>query len=130
MTTKLLATMGAVVLMMTPGMAVEPTRELVPKEAARIVALRANVPVDRIEVAFILDGSVRTDSMFEAKNVRRVATILPIRTGNGTGERREMEFYDFYWNESLGWFTWAKRQERSGEVVYIWSQLRGIIVNR
>lgn len=130
MTRKLLAILGGLVLSLAPGMAAEPTRELIPKEAARIVALRANVPVDRIEVAFILDGSVKTEGGFEAKNARRVAAILPIRTGSGTAERRQLEFYDLYWNESLGWFMWASRQERSGEAIYIWSQLRGIIINR
>lgn len=39
-------------------------------------------------------------------------------------------YHDFFWNESLGWFMWESRPERTGDAVYIWSELKGVIVVR
>ncbi len=43
---------------------------------------------------------------------------------------RRLVFYDLFWNDALGWFMWESRPERTGDAVYIWSELKGEIVNR
>ncbi len=104
--------------------AAEPTRELSPAIALRLVALRTNIPVGAIETAFIVDGEVRVD-VFQASDIRRVAAIhLPIN------QRRRLIFHDVYWNDRLGWFLWEPRVAQTGDSLFIWSKLRGAIVNR
>lgn len=110
-----------------PLAAAEPSADLSPKEAVRLIALRSKLVPTTIELAFIVDGSSRVDE-FEAKHVRRVAAIHGVR--EGSSQRRKLVFYDLLWNESLGWFMWENREERAGEAVYLWSELKGEIVNR
>jgi hypothetical protein len=111
----------------TTLVAAEPSVDLAPKEALRLIAMRSRVPAASIELAFIVDGSSRLDA-FDARHVRRVAAIHGVR--EGTSQRRKLVFYDLLWNESLGWFMWENRDERAGEAVYLWSELKGEIVNR
>jgi len=122
------AIIGVWALVSTLGVAGEPTRELAAKEAVRLIALKSNVPPNAVEIPFIVDGSAKDGEGFEFKNVRRVAAIHPQR--NGALPTRRLVFYDFLWNESLGWFLWESRTERTGDAVYIWSELKGDFVNR
>lgn len=125
MKTSFLAGLAALHLLFTPAAsAAKPSRELSPGVAVNLIALRSDVPVTFIEIAFIIDGEVRIDN-FEASHVRRVAAIHPIPS-----ERRRFTYYDIYWNETLGWFLWEPRVERTGDAVFIWSELQGAIVNR
>lgn len=110
------------------GFAAEPTADLAPKEAVRLISLKANVLPNAMEIAFIVDGSARCGEGFEVKHVRRVAAIHAVR--DGARSSRRLVFYDLFWNKSLGWFMWESRPERAGEAVYIWSELKGEIVNR
>ena len=107
--------------------AAAPLHELSPKDAVRLIRLRSNVPENSVEISFIVDG-VSKWGEFEATHVRRVAAIHPVRGGNS--QSRKLVFYDLFWNESLGWFMWESRLERTGEAIYIWSELKGEIVNR
>jgi hypothetical protein len=108
--------------------AAEPTNELDPGTALRLVALKTGVNPSAIEIPFIIEGSSRCPAGFEARHVRRVATILPVR--EGSNQRRRLVFHEIHWNESLGWFMWESRAERAGEAVYLWSERKGHIVNR
>lgn len=119
---------GVCALFSATGFAAEPTAELAPKEAVRLISLKANVLANTIEVAFIVDGSAKCGEGFEVKHVRRVAAIHAVRDGSLSS--RGLVFYDLFWNEALGWFMWESRQERAGDAVYIWSELKGDIVNR
>lgn len=119
---------GAVILLSSAVFAGEPLRELIPREAARLVALRSGSPVNSIEICYVVEGSAKACDGFEARHVRRVAAIQSVRE-EGV-ERRRLVFYDFFWNDSLGWFTWQSAKERTGEVMYLWSELKGAIVIR
>lgn len=101
----------------------EPTADLDPKVATRLIGMKVNLNADRIEVAFIVDGSSKEKDGFETKYVRRVAAILPVAEG-GVLVRR-LVFFDVYWNDSLGWFLWESRAERGGDAVYRWSERGG-----
>jgi hypothetical protein len=125
----LLSIVGAFALLATAGFAGEPTTDLTPKTAVKLIALKANVPENAIEISVIIDGVSKCDKGFEATHVRRVAAIHAVRKADG-GQTRSLVFYDLLWNESLGWFMWESRAERAGEAVYIWSELKGNIVNR
>ncbi|MBC8126305.1 MAG: hypothetical protein H8M99_04055 [Gloeobacteraceae cyanobacterium ES-bin-144] len=111
----------------TTVFALEPTNELSVKEAVRLITMKSNAPANTIEIAFIVDGSAKCEG-FEVKNVRRVAAIHGVQEGGK--QSRKLVFYDLFWNEALGWFMWESRNERTGEAVYLWSELRGEIVNR
>ena len=124
----LLTIIGVCALFSATGFAAEPTADLAPKEAVRLISLKANVLPNTIEVAFIVDGSARCGEGFEVKHVRRVAAIHAVRDGSLSSRR--LVFYDLFWNESLGWFMWESRLERAGDAVYIWSELKGDFVNR
>jgi hypothetical protein len=124
----LLSIAGVFALLSTTVFAVEPGNDLSARDAVRLIVLKSDVPENTVEIAFIIEGSVKCEKDFEVKHVRRVAAIHPVR--DGTGPRRTLVFYDLYWNESLGWFMWESRPERSGDAVYIWSELKGQIVNR
>jgi hypothetical protein len=128
MTKFLLSATGALALMLAPVFAAEPTSDLAPKDAVRLIALKANAPANSIEISFIVEGSAKCDKDFEVKHSRRVAAILQVR--DGSSQSRRLVFFDLLWNESLGWFMWETRPERGGDAVYIWSELRGAIVNR
>jgi hypothetical protein len=124
----ILSIIGAVALISTTGFAAEPTNELTPKEAVKLIALKSDVLANTVEVSFIVEGSAKCGEGFEVKHVRRVAAIHPVR--DGASQTRRLVFYDLFWNESLGWFMWESRPERTGDAVYIWSELKGQIVNK
>ena len=128
MTKFILSVTGALALLLASGFAAEPATDLDPKEAVKLIALKANAPANAIEISFIVEGSAKCDKDFEVKHSRRVAAILPVR--DGSAQSRRLVFYDLLWNEALGWFMWESRPERGGDAVYIWSELRGAIVNR
>jgi hypothetical protein len=124
----ILAIIGAVALFSTTGFAAESTNELTPKEAVKLIALKSDVLANTVEVSFIVEGTAKCGEGFEVKHVRRVAAIHPVR--DGASQTRRLVFYDLFWNESLGWFMWESRPERTGDAVYIWSELKGQIVNK
>jgi hypothetical protein len=124
----ILSIIGAVALFSTTGFAAEPTNELTPKEAVKLIALKSDVLANTVEVSFIVEGTAKCGEGFEVKHVRRVAAIHPVR--DGASQTRRLVFYDLFWNESLGWFMWESRPERTGDAVYIWSELKGQIVNK
>lgn len=72
----------------------EPTAELDAKVAVRLIGLKVGVNAERIEVPFVVDGSVREKDGFEARCVRRVAAILPVAQ-NGAMVR-QLRYFDFY----------------------------------
>ena len=124
----LLSVIGVCALFSATAFAGEPTSDLTPKEAVRLITMKSTVQANAVEVPFIVDGSAKCSEGFEAKHVRRVAAIHAVR--DGSSQSRRLLFYDFFWNESLGWFMWESRSERTGEAVYIWSELKGEFVNR
>jgi len=124
----LLSMVGVFAMASLTGFAAEPTSELSPKEAVRLISMKSNVQDNSIQISFIVDGSERCGDGFEVRHARRVAAILPVR--DGTSQVRKLVFYNLFWNESLGWFMWESRTERAGEAVYLWSELKGEIVNR
>lgn len=124
----LLSIVMAVAFSAVTGFAAEPVRELSPEKAVELIALRSEVMKNRIEISFIIEGSAKCADGFEARHVRRVTAIHPVRAGASEGRR--VVFYDLHWNEALGWFMWESRTERTGEAVYIWSETRGYIVNK
>ena len=128
MRTFLLSLAGVCALMVDTGIAAEPSHELAPKEAVRLIAMMSNARENSIEIPFIIEGSAGCGKNFEARHVRRVAAIHPVRDGNS--QSRQLVFYNLFWNESLGWFAWESRSERTGDVVYIWSETKGLIVNK
>ncbi|HEX5790361.1 MAG TPA: hypothetical protein VFY13_04370 [Luteolibacter sp.] len=121
--------LGMWVLFSAIAIAAEPASDLEPRVAVKLIALKANVPDTTIELPFIVDGALSDGKGFAATHTRRVAAIHVGRDANGA-LGRVLVFYDFLWNESLGWFMWESRQERAGEAVYIWSERKGAIVNR
>lgn len=123
----LLSIIGGYVVSFTIGTAAEPTAEITPKEAVRLISLKANVPASAIEISFIVDGSAKCGEGFEVKHVRRVAAIQYVR--DGPRSIRRLIFHDFFWNEYLGWFMWELRLERASDTVHIWSEIKGEIVN-
>ena len=124
----LLSIIGVCALFQVTASAAEPTAELAPKEAVRLISLKSNVLANTIEIPFIVAGSAKCGEGFEVKHVRRVAAIHAVR--DGSLQSRRLVFYDLFWNETLGWFMWESRAERTGDAVYIWSELRGDFVNR
>ncbi len=124
----LLSVVGVFALFSATVFAGEPTKDLAPKEAVRLIAMKSSVPTNAIEISFIVEGSAKCGEGFEVKHVRRVAAIHAVR--ENSLQVRRLVFYDFFWNESLGWFMWESRPERGGDAVYIWSELKGEIVNR
>jgi hypothetical protein len=124
----LLTIVGVCALFSTTLFAAEPTVDLAPKDAVRLISLKANVLANTIEIPFIVAGSAKCGEGFEVKHVRRVAAIHAVR--DGSSQSRRLVFYDLFWNEALGWFMWESRAERTGDAVYIWSELRGDFVNR
>jgi hypothetical protein len=117
---------GAIVLMAGTSFAVEPP-QLFEEPAAKLINLQIEGRQEQVVIASIVEGTVK-DGPFEAKHVRRVMAIHPVLE-NGKMVRR-MCIYDFLWNEAYGWFTWQKREERGGDAVWIWSELKGEVVVR
>ena len=114
---------GAVVLVSTVVFAAEPANELDPKVAVKLIGQKAKLAPERIEIAFIVDGSTKGQDGFESKHVRRIAAIHPVQEG-GVVVRRAV-YYDVLWNDNLGWFLWEIRTERGGDAVYRWSERSG-----
>ncbi len=119
---------GAVVLMTTAVFAGEPVNDLDPRVAVKLICQRTNQMPERVEIAFVVDGSTKNQDGFETKHVRRVAAIHPVVNGGATVRR--LVFYDLFWNDSLGWFMWEVRAERGGDAVYRWSERGGETVVR
>jgi hypothetical protein len=128
MKTFILSLLGGLVLLSSAFAAGEPTSELLPRDAVRLIAMRSGVLPNSIEISFIVAGKSHWEKDFQADHVRRVAAIHAVRENGSSGRR--LVFYDLAWNESLGWFMWESRVGRAGEAVYLWSELRGEIVNR
>ncbi|MEP4079336.1 hypothetical protein [Haloferula sp.] len=109
----------------TAALATEPVRELDPKAAVKLIALINEISEKPIAIASIVAGTKKSDG-FEASDVRRVTSIHPVADG---GSRvRRIRCYDFYWNETYGWFVFEKREGRGGDEVWIWSENDGDIV--
>lgn len=119
---------GVLVCLACTVNAAEPPADLDPKIAVNLLALKSGEPANSIEIPFILEGASRCPEGFEARHVRRVAAIMPVR--DGAYQRRRLVFHEMHWNEALGWFMWESRTERTGDAVYIWSERKGHIVNR
>ena len=123
------AMFGVLVMLVGAVTAAEPGKDLEPQVAVKLVAMKANVLENTIEISFIIDGTLGCEKGFQASHARRVAAIHAVRREGGR-QSRVLVFYDFLWNESLGWFMWESQPERAGEAVYIWSENKGYIVNR
>jgi hypothetical protein len=118
---------GVLALVSNFCFAAEPTSDLSVKGAVKLIAMRANLQENTIEIPFIVDGHSKSEC-FDVEHVRRVAAIHAVF--EGSKQRRKLVFYDFLWNDGLGWFMWESREERTGEAVYLWTEFRGEIVNR
>ena len=116
---------GAALLAAGTSLAAEPDHDLAPPAAVKLIDLLIDGHLSRVEIALIVDGTGKAGP-FEARHVRRVVAVHPVWEDGRTVRR--MRTYDFYWNESYGWFTWEKREERGGDAVYIWSELKGGII--
>lgn len=112
------------VMAISPSTA-EPVRELDPKAAVKLIASLNDMSESPIAIASIVAGS-KSDDIFEASHVCRVTSIHPV-TEEGSKVRR-VRCYDFYWNETYGWFVFEKREGRGGDEVWIWSENAGDIV--
>lgn len=95
--------------------------------AAKLISLRTEGRQEQVVIAAILEGTVK-DGPFEATHARRVVAVHPTPE-NGKMVRR-MCVYNFLWNDAYGWFSYEKREERGGDAVWIWSELRGEVVVR
>jgi hypothetical protein len=122
-----LSLIGAAVLATGTCLAAEPTHELTPQTAVKLINLLIEDRAGQIEVATIVEGKSQQEN-FEAGHVRRVVAVHPVAE-NGKRVRR-MQCYDFHWSEAYGWYTWEKREERGGDAVWIWSELKGEVVVR
>lgn len=101
--------------------------DLRPNDAVRLIAMKNNIQENMINISFIVAGDADCHG-FKVTDVKRVAALQPVRRESAL--TRKLVFHDFYWNEQLGWFMWEPRTERTGDVVYLWSELKGEIVNR
>lgn len=112
-------------MLLSSAFSAEPTAELEPKAAVRLIALLNDISEKPIAIASIISGS-KADEDFEANHVRRVTSIHPVAE-EGSRVRR-VRCYDFFWNETYGWFVYEKREGRGGDEVWIWSENLGDIV--
>lgn len=127
--TKILLTLAGVFALFASTVSAAPAAtELTPKQAAALIAIRSGAPLNSIVISFIVDGDAQCGKGFAVTNVRRVASIHGVR--EGSKQSRKLVFYDLFWNDTLGWFLWESRPGRTGDEVYIWSELKGEIVNR
>ncbi|BCX49983.1 hypothetical protein HAHE_38910 [Haloferula helveola] len=100
-----------------------PTTQLTEDVAKSLIAQVLEIRESGIRVANIVEGSHRTKSGFEYRDVRRVTTVHPVVTERGLV--RKVRCYDFYWSEAYGWFHEEVRESRGGEEVWIWSEKKG-----
>ncbi|MGB6219727.1 hypothetical protein [Haloferula sp.] len=112
-------------LLLTSAFSAEPAGDLDPKAAVRLIALLNDISEKPIAIASIISGT-KSDEGFEASQVRRVTSIHPVAE-EGSRVRR-VRCYDFFWNETYGWFVYEKREGRGGDEVWIWSENLGDIV--
>ena len=122
-----LSLIGAAVLATGTCLAAEPDHDLTPQTAVKLINLLIEDHQERIEIAMIVEGKSQ-QGPFQAQHVRRVVAVHPVAE---EGKRvRRMQCYDFQWSEAYGWYTWEKREERGGDAVWIWSELKGEVVVR
>lgn len=122
-----LSLIGAAVLATGSCLAAEPTHDLSPQTAVKLINLLIEDREQGIEIAMIVEGKSQ-QGPFQADHVRRVVAVHPVME---EGKRvRRVQCYDFQWSEAYGWFTWQKREERGGDAVWIWSELKGETVVR
>jgi hypothetical protein len=99
--------------------AAEPIRELDPNAAVKLIASINDIRETPITIASIIAGT-KTDDGFEASHVRRVTSIHQV-IEDGSQVRR-VRCYDFFWNDTYGWFVYEKRKGRGGDEIWIWSE--------
>lgn len=111
-----------------------PKHELTTDAALRLIELRhASLPwSDRpmsvdTRVASIKDGT-REDGRFRNSHVRRVTTVEGVLE-KGARVRRAV-CRDFEWTDEYGWHFSEIREERGGDAVWIWSELKGQVIIR
>jgi hypothetical protein len=122
-----LSLLGAAVLATGTCLAAEPSHELTPQTAVKLINLMIEDREQAIEVGMIVEGKSQ-QGPFLAEHVRRVVTVHPVMED---GKRvRRMQCYDFQWSEAYGWYAWEKRVERGGDAIWIWSELKGEVVVR
>ncbi len=122
-----LSLIGAAVLATGTCLAAEPDHDLTPQTAVKLINLLIEDHQERIEIAMIVEGS-KTEDGLEENHIRRVIAIHPVAE---EGKRvRRVQCYDFRWNEAYGWHHWEKREERGGDAIWIWSELKGEVVVR
>lgn len=121
----MLRTILAVFLLASLASAAEPVQELDPKAAVKLIASINEILADPIAITSIVAGT-KDDDGFVASHVRRVTSIHPVAEG---GSRvRRVRCYDFFWNETYGWFVYEKRKGRGGDEIWIWSENEGDLV--
>ena len=104
-----------------------PTHELDDKTALKIIQLQSRNSTPDVRIAMIQEGTSKQGS-FEFSHVRRVTTVeSAIEKG---AKVRLMACREFHWSDEYGWFTWESRKERSGESIWIWSEIKGEVVVR
>lgn len=118
----ILPIVGAVVMTSATLQAAEPTHDLTPDSAIKLIQLLVDPDPAPINVAMILEGAAK-EGPFEIAHSRRVIAIHPVPE-NGRRVRR-MVCYDFLWSEDFGWFAWQRRAESGGDVIYLWSETQG-----
>ena len=104
-----------------------PTHELDDKTALKLIQLQSRNSTPDVRIAMIQDGTTKQGS-FEFAHVRRVTTVEAV-VERGAKVRR-MACREFHWSDEYGWFIWEAREERGGETIWIWSELKGEVVIR
>ena len=103
--------------------AAEPTSDLSEELAKRLIAEVLEIRSSGINVATVIDGAKSSKDGFMEEDVRRVTAVHPILE-DGRLVRR-VRCYDFSWSPQFGWFYQESRFTRSGEEVWIWSEIKG-----
>lgn len=111
-----------------------PTRELTAAIALQLIELRQSCmpwgdrPVASApKVASICDGT-REEGDFRKSHVRRVTTVEGV-VEKGYRARRVVT-RDFEWSDEYGWHFTETHRERTGDAIWIWSELKGVVVVR
>lgn len=87
----------------------------------------ARVSVPDVRIAMIQAGTTK-EGPFELAHVRRVTSVEAVLESGA--KVRRVACREFHWSEEYGWFTWESRKERTGESIWIWSELKGEVVVR